>query len=308
VELLRRLAASRLARALVSVGLLAAVLSQVDFAAIRSRLAHGSWGLFVLAVVAMFGSFLLGAVRWHVFLTAARVAATLRRAVDAYLVGAFTTNFLPTQFGGDVTRAVVAAGRGERMRSAGTVLLDRASALACMIAVGWVLVATDLGAVPSQLLAALGAATAVFTLASVMVVAVARGRGPSRLVPARLRPAAAELKTALELGLTRPVLVRTTLIGLVFQGLVYLSAWLVDRSISLGLPIAVLGAALAPVLIVAAAPVSIGGYGVREGAYVLMLGYAGVSTSDATLFSLLTGAVFALASLPGALVLLRAHL
>ena len=98
---------------------------------------------------------------------------------------------------------------------------------------------------------------------------------------------------------------RTFLIGLGFQGLVYLSAWLVSRSISLDLPAAVLGATLAPVLILAAAPVSIGGYGVREGSFVLLLGYTGVSATDATLFSLLQGASFALASLPGALVLLR---
>ena len=97
-------------------GLLAAVATQIDFGAIRERLSGGSWWLFALAVVVLFASFLLGAVRWHLFLRAARVDTTRRRAVDAYLIGTFTTNFLPTQFGGDVTRAVVAAGRGTRVR------------------------------------------------------------------------------------------------------------------------------------------------------------------------------------------------
>ena len=57
-------------------------------------------------------------------------------------------------------------------------------------------------------------------------------------------------------------------------------------------------------LILSTAPISIGGYGVREGSYVLVVGYAGVSATDATLFSLLSAAAFALASLPGALALL----
>jgi uncharacterized membrane protein YbhN (UPF0104 family) len=300
-EIVRRLAGSLWFRAVVSAGLLALVATQIDFGALRSRLAGGSWGLFAAAVVALFASFLVGALRWHIFLRAAGVVSTQRQAVEAYLIGTFTTNFLPTQFGGDVTRAIVVTGRGTRTRSATTVVLDRATALACMIAVGWLLIATDPGAVPGQLLAALAAASAAFVL--VCLVLVPLSRLATRLPP-RLRPAAGEIRAALAACLTRPVLTRTLLIGLGFQGLVYLSGWLVVRSVSVDVPLSVLGAVLAPVLILSAAPVSIAGYGVREGSYVFLLGYASVGATDATLFSLLTGVVFALASLPGALVLL----
>ena len=124
-------------------------------------------------------------------------------------------------------------------------------------------------------------------------------------MPDRVRPAALEIKAALTACLRGATLARTLLIGLGFQGLVYLAAWLVARSISLDVPFAVIGAAMAPVLILSAAPVSIAGFGVREGSYVLLLGYAGVDATTAALFSLLTAAVFALASAPGALALLR---
>jgi glycosyltransferase 2 family protein len=300
-EIVRRLAGSLWVRAVVSTGLLVLVGLQIDFGAIQDRLADGSWGLFAAAVAALFASFLVGALRWHIFLQAAGLASTRRRATGAYLVGTFTTNFLPTQFGGDVTRAIVVTGRGTRTRSATTVVLDRATALACMIVLGWLFVAIDPGPVPGQLIAALAAASAAFVLACALIVPL------SRLVarrPSRVRPTVREVKAALVACLTRPVLARTLLIGLGFQGLVYLSAWLVARSVSIDLPLSVLGAVLAPVLILSAAPVSIGGFGVREGSYVFLLGYAGVSATDATLFSLLTAAVFALASLPGALVLL----
>jgi hypothetical protein len=53
-------------------------------------------------------------------------------------------------------------------------------------------------------------------------------------------------------------------------------------------------------LIVSAAPISIGGFGVREGSYVFLLAYAHLGSTDATLFSLLSAAAFAIASLPGA--------
>jgi len=304
LAILRRLAGSFWIRLLVSVGLLAVVATQIDFAALRGRLTGSSWGWFAAAVVVLFASFVVGALRWHIFLAAAEVGSSRRQAVRAYLIGTFTTNFLPTQIGGDVTRAWVASERGTRIRSGTTVVLDRGTALACLMIVGWFGVLADAGAVPGQLVAALAAASAAFVLTCLFGVLLLRLRSLRRRLPQRIGPASREVRDALLVCLTRPILWRTLVIGLAFQGLVYVAAWLVARSISLGVPFAVIGAVLAPVLIVSTAPVSIGGFGVREGSYVLLLGYAGVSATDAALFSLLTAAAFALASLPGALALL----
>jgi len=303
VAILRRLAGSWWFRLLVSAGLLAIVATQIDFHALRAGLTEKSWAWLAAAVAVLLASFVVGALRWHVFLDAARIGSTRRDAVRAYFIGTFTTNFLPTQLGGDLARAWVASGEGTRVRSITTVVLDRASALACLIVVGWIGVITNVAAVPGQLVAALGAATAAFALAVLLSVLLFR-LGPRRRSPKQLGPVVQDVRDALVSGLAKPVLWRTFAIGLVFQGLVYLAAWLIARSISLDVPFAVLGAVLAPVLILAMAPISIGGLGVREGSFVLLLGYAGVTPTNATLFSLLSGAVFALASLPGALALL----
>jgi uncharacterized membrane protein YbhN (UPF0104 family) len=304
LAILRRLAGSFWIRLLVSAGLLAIVATQIDFHALRGQLSGARWGWFAAAVAILFVSFIVGALRWHIFLGAAEVGSSRGQAIRAYLIGAFTTNFLPSQIGGDVTRAWVASEQGTRIRSATTVVLDRATALACLMIVGWIGVIANVDAVPGQLLAALAAASVAFVLACLVAVLLFRVRAFRRLLPERMAPPAREVRGALVACLSRTVLWRTLVIGLVFQGLVYLAAWLVALSISLDVPFAVLGAALAPVLILSTAPVSIGGFGVREGSYVLLLGYAGVSATDATLFSLLSAAVFALASLPGALALL----
>jgi uncharacterized membrane protein YbhN (UPF0104 family) len=303
LAVLRRLAGSLWIRLLVSAALLAAVATQIDFHALRDGLTGASWGWFVAAVAVVFVTFVVGALRWHVFLDAAGVGAGRREAVRAYLIGAFTTNFLPTQIGGDVTRAWVASGQGTRIRSLTTVVVDRATALACLIVVGWIAVASNLRAVPGQLVAALAAASAAYALACAGAVLLLRWRRLRRLLPGRLAPAAREARDALAACLAGPVLWRTFAVGLAFQALVYLAVWLVVRSIALAVPFAVVGSVLAPVMILSTAPVSIGGFGVREGSYVLLLGYAGVSATEATLFSLLGAAAFALASLPGALAI-----
>jgi hypothetical protein len=77
--------------------------------------------------------------------------------------------------------------------------------------------------------------------------------------------------------------------------------------LGLGLAPALIAVVVPLVLIATALPVSIGGFGVREGSYVALLADAGVSSGDATLLSLLSAAAMALASLPGGLVLLVGH-
>lgn len=101
------------------------------------------------------------------------------------------------------------------------------------------------------------------------------------------------------------VLIRTLLLGLLFQGLGVLAAWLIGRSIGLSVPVSALVTTLPLVITLSFLPLSIGGLGVREGGFVVLLGQAGVSANEATVFSLLNGLAFALASLPGSLALIR---
>lgn len=293
-------------RAFVSAGLLALLATRVDFGTVRSRLSGGSWGWFAAAVGLLLASFVVAALRWFLFLRAAGVKTTPSGAVRAYLIGTFTTNFLPSQIGGDVTRAWVAGEAGTRIRSATTVVIDRATALACLVLVGWLAFATDPHPVPGTLLAALGAAAGALVAAGLVIAAAVRAHTwLSRLTPARLRGSASDVRATARACFRGSIIWQTVLLGLAFQGLATSSVWLVARSISLHVPFSVLAVTLPSVLIVTVLPISIAGYGVREGSYVLLLGHAGVSTSDATLLSVLSGVVFALASLPGGLSLLR---
>jgi uncharacterized protein (TIRG00374 family) len=305
LALIRRAARSFWVRLVVSAGLLALVATHIDLAGARARLASGSWGLFAAAAAVLFASFLLGAVRWHIYLSAVGIDVPLLGAVRAYLIGTFGTNFLPSQFGGDVARAWIASGQGTRLRSAATVLVDRATALLCLLVIGWLAVASNPGPVPSQLLIALATASTAYAVAAFTVIVVSRSGRLRRLLPVRLRSQAGEMLRSLRACFRPAVLARTLLVGLAFQGLVVLAAWLVARSISLHAPFSVVAASLAPVLILTAVPLSIGGLGVREGGFVVLLGYAGVGTTGATVFSLLSAVAFAIASLSGGLALAR---
>ena len=175
LDFARRLGRSVWFRAAVSLGLLALVVSQIDLAEAADRLSSGRWGLFVAAIAVLFASFVVGALRWHIYLTAAQVARDVSSSVRAYLIGVFTNNFLPSQVGGDVARAWVATAPGTRLRGAATVVFDRVTALACLIVVGWIAYATNADAVPWELVIALAASTA-----AVAVGTAAAAARPSR--------------------------------------------------------------------------------------------------------------------------------
>jgi len=102
------------------------------------------------------------------------------------------------------------------------------------------------------------------------------------------------------------VLIRTLLLGLLFQGLGVLAAWLIGRSIGLSVPASALVTTLPLVITLSFLPFSIGGLGIREGGFIVLLGQAGVGATEATVFSLLNGLAFALASLPGVIAFVRA--
>jgi hypothetical protein len=53
------------------------------------------------------------------------------------------------------------------------------------------------------------------------------------------------------------------------------------------------------VILMMIVPISIGGWGVREGAFIFLLGHLGVSSAESFLLSVLFGLTLILASLPG---------
>ncbi len=306
MDVIRGLARSVWFRLGVSVALLAAFATRFDFHGAGERLSGGRWLLFAAATAVLFASFVVGAARWRIYLIASDIPAAPGSVLRSYLVGTFANNFLPSQVGGDVTRAWLATRPGTRLRGTATVLVDRLTAIACLVLVGWISVATNPSAVPWQIEAALGATTALLVGGTVAALALVRSNRCRALLPERFHARARELTLGVSACVRPAVLARTAAIGMGFQGLVVLAPWLIARAIAAPIAFAPLAAALAPILVVTVLPVSIGGFGVREGGYALMLGYAGLPTTEATLISILSAAAFAIASLPGgALIALR---
>jgi uncharacterized membrane protein YbhN (UPF0104 family) len=298
--LVRKLASSLLARAAISLGLLAFVLWRIDFEEVRDRFSGWQWGWFAAAVLALLASFTVAALRWHIYLRAAGVALAWQSSLRAYLVGVFATNLLPSQFGGDVARTWLGSRPGGRVRAATTVALDRVTALLCLLVISWMFLLFDADEIPGKLAAALALSSGA-ALALVAAGTIAATNPGSRLLPARRRAWWGEVAIVLRACVRAPAVFWSTLgLGFVYELFVILALWFVAHGIGLPVKLSVLVVTAPPVLLLSALPVSIAGLGVREGAYALLLRTVDVGTSDAVLFSLLITTAFALATLPGA--------
>jgi uncharacterized membrane protein YbhN (UPF0104 family) len=103
---------------------------------------------------------------------------------------------------------------------------------------------------------------------------------------------------------TLPMLVLCALGNLNFVA----AAWLLGQALGLALPFADYLAFMPLVVVVTVLPVSVGGWGLREGLLVALLAHVGIPAHNALAFSLLFGACSAVGSLPGlALWWLRAE-
>lgn len=242
---------------------------------------------FAAACAISASNLLVGAVRWRILLAAygAPERPSVLRLFHVYWVGFFYNNYLPGGLGGDVVRGVVTrAAFGARGATASmtVVLVERAlglSGLLLVVTTTWLvrpLPGTE-DVLPFSLLL-LGAAIA-------GIAAVAAGRRLAPVLPGKLGEIAASLPE-----IVRPLPFAGALgVSLITQVSVAATGWVIFASITGGR--VSLGDALVVVPLAMAAayfPFSVGGAGVREGAFVVLCTTAlSMSRADALASSLL---------------------
>jgi uncharacterized protein (TIRG00374 family) len=296
-EILRRRGPLTL-RVLISAALLAAVLVYADVGDVVRAVRHGDWGWFLAALGLTAVAVVVGGIRWWILLEGAAIDVSRWKAVRAFAGSLVLNNVLPTSVGGDAVRAwVVGRESGRLLGAAAATIVDKVSAVACLFLVGWAALAADRGSVPSSVAlvfvwvsVGLLAAFAVASLAAMGVRPVLH-RLPQRLA-LMIREAWATVRAwAASAKLVASVL----LLGITYQALVVLALVLVGKTVGVELSFTLAAVSAAIVLVAMLIPVSIGGLGVREGGFVLLLGQAEIGGAKATTVSLLSAGVILLA-------------
>lgn len=294
------------AKLLVSAGLLAAVATTSDLAALRALLARLEPLHALLAVVLLTGIAAVSGLRWWLVGRAIAAPLPLRDCLSLMFVGSFFSQVLPTSIGGDAVRILLAGRRGVPYgRAFSGVMLERASglvALVLMVAGGalWLDTRLEPTALRLLLLAALPGLLVVLAL----LCSLDRLPLPHRL--GRLaRPFLALSADARRVLLAPLGSLALLLLSAVAQLLTVGAVYLLAQGLGLALTFADSLALVPAIVLITFFPLSFAGWGVREGAAVLLLGLAGLGGDAALGVSVLLGLGSLAAGLPGCLLWLR---
>ncbi len=248
---------------------------------------------------------LLSTLRWRQVLTALGLRARVRTLFSAYLAGQFVSNFLPSTIGGDVLRVTRATrATGSSHGTFASVVLERLT--------GWlVLPLITIGAfVVNPGLRELGAASrTAFALAvgtlGLLVVVLLVGANPRLGRRLADKEGWRRFVGAVHLGIERfrqhpAAAASVLLVGFAYQLMVVLAAFLAARALGLPIGLTAVLAFMPAVAIAQVLPISLGGLGIREGAFVLFLAPLGVTISQAVALGLLVYGLNLAVSLLGA--------
>ncbi len=247
---------------------------------------------------------LIMAVRWWRLMREAGLDVSLRDAVRFNWIAVFANQFLPASVGGDAVRIVLCRMSGLSIRRATmTVLFDRGFALCALVFLIIVLVPAVSASVDTNVVLYL--AGAVFAASVATLVALAY-LAPFASAFASNCPRTAFLARYIDgfsmLASNWPVTITAFGLSIVVHLLSFTAFALIAYCFGVDLPVLELLAINSLITLAQILPVSLAGWGVREGAAVVLFSNVGVDSSTALSISLLAGVSFALASLPGAVL------
>jgi glycosyltransferase 2 family protein len=280
-------------RVVVSAALLGIVLAYADVGDVADAVRDGDWGWFAAGLALMGAAVVVGALRWWLLLEGAQIEVSARRGVRAFAYSMVLNILLPTAVAGDAVRTwVVGRESGRLLGAAAATVIDKLTALSCLFVLAWVAYALDRGAVPHSLVVVFAWVTAGLLAALAIAALVAAGVRPVlHRFPDRLAVMARESWKLVRSWAGSAKLVGSVLgLGVLYQLFAVIALILVGRTLGLELPFALAAVSTSIVLVATLIPVSVGGLGIREGGFVLLLGEAGIDAADATLISLLSAA------------------
>jgi glycosyltransferase 2 family protein len=284
-----------------SVLLLIVVLYRVDLSVAWRQAADQDLGLIFAAFVMVFVQIALGALRWRTILIRLGGRVKFLDALRLFYASVFFNAWLIGGFAGDAARMWLTYRAGvDAGTAAKSVIVDRIAALAGVALLVIVTAPLFILRTGTQWVMFVPIVIAVAGLAGIVAAAQLNSLPTAWL---RWRP----LRLLHSLGgathavfMHRSVL-PTLVLAVAAQTAMALSVFFIARSLKIDVSVLDCLILMQPVALATALPISIGGWGVREGAVIGLFGLIGVASAAALVLSVQVGLVTMLASLPGGL-------
>jgi uncharacterized protein (TIRG00374 family) len=280
------------AKVAISVALLYFAFSAVNFDALRERVSRFDYIWIVAALLVLGLQNVLASQRWQRIAKQCNSQLSPGRAVLYTFIGAFFSQALPSTIGGDAARIWFLARDTRSWKSAiFSVLVDRIAGLIwlgifVLICLPWslALIQNPFGRAALILLAIAGAAAPIGLFASSLMGHTSSARWKVVRYVTDVSALAWTVLTSARIGIA------ISAVSIAIHLMTVLVLWFCAQAV--GSPFTLLQSLLLipPVILVAAIPISVAGWGVRESAMVAAFAYTGLPESDGLLVSIVFGA------------------
>jgi glycosyltransferase 2 family protein len=285
----------------ISAALVWWILSKADEDVLVQYLGKISVSIIVLLLIAMSLLAIVQAVRWSTILSHLGTTLAPRNAISITFLSMFFNQTLPSTIGGDIVRAWAAHRSGAGLGVAtNSVIIDRLMALLTLLLFGTATVPylLTISADNTAVLAIIGIIAS--GIAGTVFLALLH-KLPRTLKRWLIFRGLMDLSRTMVLVMCSPrILLHTLGHSLVIHLGIVVVAFFIGRTLDPGANFLDYLAIIPTVILVSSLPISIAGWGVREGAMVVGMGLVGIPANLALAVSLLLGGLFVLAGLVGA--------
>lgn len=275
----------------VSTGILVLILAKIDFSLLSKEAAQFNWPLMALATLAMVAQIFFLSLRWHVLLNAGRKKLKFRTSLLINIAGYFANVLFITSVGGIIAKSGLAIRYGVSVaHSIFATFMDRFMSLAALVAFTAISLPVLSGILDVQVTVMLSSSVAlVIFISALFVWGLRSGRMRDLILSNRkMSRMTASLRS---LTGNKKLLRETAFRSLIAQACFIAGVTILSSGFSYDGDL-IEFIALIPVLaLIASLPISFGGWGVREGAFIYGLGLIGFSMESAFILSVQVGLV-----------------
>ena len=302
---------SFIARVLISFSLIFLLLRQINTAGISTLLGNIRIDFFILLLLTMILDSVVMAWRWIILLQAKEIRVPLMRIIKIYFLSTFVGIFIPSSIGADTIRAYSLAKYTARTAdSVSSIVVDRILSLFALLLFAFIGILFFYDGIAGKsvlyllLILALGFTVALLLLFNRDLArrfrTVLAGREQSWI----FRSLKGLYHSIVDYRYRKRYVAQVALLALFIQGLRIFTTFYAAMSLNLHFPLIVFFIYVPLITIITLLPVSVGGIGVQEGAFVYFFTRVGMSSLEAFTLSALLHVIIIVFALPGGVVYL----
>lgn len=274
------------------------IFRSIDVQSVVQTIIGAAPSLLLLALVLQLGSTLVAAYRWKMIMRRLHFGQNFVFYLRSYFKGTFFNQALPTSIGGDALRVLDVARTGHRKRDAFYgVASDRGLGLVGLLVFNWIALQTNPELLPREVFLTINGLVSFGFAGFVALVFLHKvnwlERFPLTVLFVRISQRLAQV-----LANWRDVLQHLVL-ALFIHLLGMLVIYYIGNSVGLRFDFLTYMAVVPPVILLTLIPVSLAGWGVREGGMIGLFTLIGADKTLVLSMSILYGMVLLISSLPG---------